>query len=206
MGAKCACGVCWLWRGRLSSGVPTSPIHTQAPLCQPLPLQLLLSLHLLLLLLPLPPCQPVAQMSLLTDKPLATSPLTSPKTNRPSLETSETCPCLCIKASLAGSSMLEMWTNDQKVELADSGQGGLQIREFTRSRGFRLQAGSIIISTENPNPSNPNINWLLTRSSQLAYDPYICQASDANIHFQFQYAPRPDLTDTLLFLSFLSEF
>ena len=136
----------------------------------------------------------------------ATSPLTSPKTNRPSLETSETCPCLCIKASLAGSSMLEMWTNDQKVELADSGQGGLQIREFTRSRGFRLQAGSIIISTENPNPSNPNINWLLTRSSQLAYDPYICQASDANNHFQFQYAPRPDLTDTLLFLTFLSEF
>ena len=102
--------------------------------------------------------------------------------------------------------MLEMWTNDQKVELAGSGQGGLQIREFTRSRGFRLQAGSIIISTENPNPSNPNINWLLTRSSQLAYDPYICQASDANIHFQFQYAPRPDLTDTLFFCRFFPSF
>ena len=50
-----------------------------------------------------------------------------------------------------------MWTNDQKVELPGSGQGGeLQIREFSRSRSLRF--GSIIISTPPPHPSNPNIN------------------------------------------------
>ena len=123
------------------------------------------------------PCQPVAQMSLLTDKPLATSPLTSPKTNRPSLETSETCPCLCIKASLAGSSMLEMWTNDQKVELADSGQGDCKYENSPVAGGFGFRRAQSSLAQRTP------IHPILTL---IGYLP-----GPANLHTIHIYAKLP---------------